>query len=267
MQDVPIFHFKDYQFLSYVKCVRHTSENRSKLGENALNIDVKEISVKVNKAKVEHIIKVRGYAPRLERHRLIFRNLEFSEIKNVLDVGCGLGEFLEAVNSPDTLKVGLDLDIHCISKAKKQVKANFIRGSALCLPFTNNFFDLVTAIGICEHVENPTLLVKDVYRVCKNMAVFVTPNLARPSRLVPAALGKDCRGFQGHKQGWDYYLFKHFLENSGWKVIRLVTRFVDFPLYRLLPKRLGRFMSYKVLLKLFPRIGSELFAFCRKVKK
>lgn len=237
------------------------------LEENALNIDVKEILVKVNKAQVEHIIKVRGYAPRLERHRLIFQNLNLSKIRKVLDVGCGLGEFLEAINSSDILKVGLDLDMYCISKAKDQVKADFIRGSALCLPFRNSVFDLVTAIGICEHVENPTLLVKEAYRVCKNKAVFVTPNLTRPSRLITAALRKNCYGFRGHKQGWDYHLFKHFLESNGWKVIRLVTRFVDFPLYHLLPKRLGRFISYKVLLKLFPRIGSELFAFCKKVKK
>jgi ubiquinone/menaquinone biosynthesis C-methylase UbiE len=216
------------------------------------------------KTTEHHIIRERNYPPRLERHQLILKNLNFDQINSVLDIGCGFGEFLELVNN-DVEKVGTDFDDDCLLQAQQSVKANFLKVNIdNGLPFKNSSFDLIVATDVIEHVNNPTLLLKEVLRVCKKTAVFVTPNLGRPTRMAAAMLKREIRERSGHKQGWDYHLFKQVLEVCGWKVDKIITRFVDFPSYRYLPKSVGHFFSYKLLLKIFPRIGSELFAFCTK---
>jgi hypothetical protein len=94
----------------------------------------------------------------------------------------------------------------------------------------------------------------------------MTPNISRQRRVVYTALNMKVEQFRGHRQGWDYHLFKQYLEINGWHVDKINARFVDFLLYKLFPRFISRFISYKVLLKLFPRTGSELYAFCSKKK-
>jgi len=219
--------------------------------------------------KSKHIVWEKYHEPRLEVHQLIIENMDWTDVRNLLDVGCGFGEFLERVKRklPEIDIVGLDIDRRLIKEASRKLPADLL----LCdveagLPFKDNSFDCVTAIQILEHVSNPTFLINEVKRVCRKKAVFVVPNIGRPSRMLSAMRGKEIREVEGHKQGWDYHLFKQVLEVNGWEVEKILTRFVDFPLYRWFPKSFGRFMSYKVLHRLFPRIGSELFAFCRKRK-
>lgn len=211
-----------------------------------------------------HIARERCYAPRMERHQLVIRNFDMSQIDSVLDAGCGFGEFLELIDA-DIEKVGIDLDEDCLSQARNAVNGNFLKADiGEKLPFKDESFDLVVAIDVIEHLSSPVNFFKEALRVSKKKAVFVTPNLGRPSRLIAAMLKNEIREVEGHKQGWDYHLFKQILEVCGWKVDKIITRFIDFPLYRYLPKAIGHFLSYKLFLKLFPLIGSELYAFCRK---
>ncbi|WP_424017674.1 methyltransferase domain-containing protein [Halorientalis pallida] len=215
---------------------------------------------------IEHIVKERGYEPRSERHQIVLESMSgFGHIDTILDIGSGLGEFLEAVDAEfdDITGYSIDMDDELLQVTEQNVDAHCAKADAQRLPFESESFDVVTAIGIVEHVENPTQFVEEVHRVSRKGAVFVTPNIGRPNRVVAAMLGKDVREFDGHKQGWDYHLFDKFLESNGWAVTHIEVRYVDFPLYNYFPK-LGRFMSYRVLPKFFHNAGTELFAFCEK---
>lgn len=88
----------------------------------------------------------------------------------VLDVGAGLyswGEYLLFKNR--------NVKVHAIdisSYAQERVKAaypkiDYVLGNALDLPWTNNSFDVVGAGEVIEHMEDPSLLVKEMVRVCK----------------------------------------------------------------------------------------------------
>ena len=81
-----------------------------------------------NPNKSEHIVYERCYPPRLEVHELILNNVDWSDVRNVLDGGCGFGEFLELVNSkkPGINLVGLDIDRKLITEAINKVEADFI---------------------------------------------------------------------------------------------------------------------------------------------
>lgn len=217
-----------------------------------------------------HIEKVRYTGDsRLPMHKLVLQHLKVKDHDMTLDIGCGLGEFIESNKNPTIFKMGVDIDPECIEICKKRVQqpnVHFRVADACKLPVQTNFFDVVTIICLLEHVDNPTALIREAYRVCRQggIGVFVTPNIARPFRLIKAIRKQDKWTRSGHKQGWDYHLLKICLQYNGWTVEKIVTRFVDCPFYGLLPKRVGNWLSHKVLPKLFPRIGSELYAFCRK---
>lgn len=217
----------------------------------------------LKKDSIGHIIKVKDYAPRLEQHEIIRRYITILPGDRLLDIGCGLGEFLESVEGSLGLGIGIDVDIDCLRECKRLlVRSGLLRADAAYLPFADGSFDLVIASGVIEHLDNPTLFLRETRRICCRMCVFMTPNIGRPSRLIAAAQGRMRYERSGHKQGWDCHLFNQVLERTGWKVERIETRFVDFPLYGLFPRRFSRWMSYVVLQRLFPKVGSELFAFC-----
>jgi ubiquinone/menaquinone biosynthesis C-methylase UbiE len=48
------------------------------------------------------------------------------------------------------------------------------------LPFLNQFFDVITAIAVLEHLFNPPMMMKEINRVLKPLGVFImqVPNIA-----------------------------------------------------------------------------------------
>ena len=204
-----------------------------------------------------------------EMHKIVLQHLIIRNGNVILDIACGLGIFLESITNPHVVKIGIDKDPECVElcwKFVKQANTRFRIADAQKLPFPRNNFDVVTAICVLEHVDNPTALIREAYRVCKKggTGVFVTPNLGRPLRVMKAIKRQQKWTRSGHKQGWDYHLLKLCLQNNGWHIEKIITRFVDCPFYYSLPKLIGDFLSHKILHKLFPRVGSELYAFCKK---
>ena len=199
----------------------------------------------------------------VERINLILGNFSYKRIDHVLDIGCGYGELLKSFATCKA-KVGVDIDLSILTDIDRADGITVCVAEGERLPFKDNSFDLVTAILILEHALAPLNLLKEARRVSREYGIFATPNVGRPHRLIAAMRGQLVRDVSGHLQGWDYHLFRQFLEINGWEIVKFKTRFVDVPFYNLLPTKLVRWLSYGALLKLFPRAGSEMFAFCRK---
>lgn len=88
--------------------------------------------------------------------------------QKILDIGCGDGVLLSLISQKTKSRLfGLDLDQASLDYAKTKVKAKFIQGSAGKIPFKNNFFDLVLATEIIEHLSRPKLMLAEVQRVLK----------------------------------------------------------------------------------------------------
>ena len=92
----------------------------------------------------------------------------------VLDVGCGGGQILFQIASErtDISLTGLDLSHEQIGRAKKRNEksgniAEFIQGSALELPFDDNYFDVVYSVGSIKHWPLATKGLKECIRVLK----------------------------------------------------------------------------------------------------
>jgi len=81
----------------------------------------------------------------------------------VLELGCGEGTVLAALAA--THKYGIDPSIHALVRARKKSNADCAVARAEELPFPSASFDLVVAVGVMEHFENPDLASAEVRRV------------------------------------------------------------------------------------------------------
>lgn len=124
---------------------------------------------------------IKGYA--LRREELINRftnHLEkiekFKPGGKILDIGCGMGYFLEAAKKSKNVKweiYGLELNKSLRNRANKQVKRQIIAGKMSSLPFKDRIFDCVTCFDVLEHDVNLETNLEEIYRVLKNDGVLV----------------------------------------------------------------------------------------------
>lgn len=105
----------------------------------------------------------------------------------VLDYGCGVGFniYYYAKFFPDV--IGIDNDKRSVEIARKQLKKlkcnkRVLHYDGKKLPFKENSFDIVSASDVWEHVENPRLMLKEIYRVLKPSGILFIHN---PNKLWP----------------------------------------------------------------------------------
>jgi len=92
--------------------------------------------------------------------------------KKILDLGSGFGKFLLTCAKRKYSAVGLELNPQKISQAKilareKKLEIEIIQGQAEKLPFSNAEFDFINLSEVIEHVENPRLVLREMFRVLK----------------------------------------------------------------------------------------------------
>jgi 2-polyprenyl-6-hydroxyphenyl methylase / 3-demethylubiquinone-9 3-methyltransferase len=88
----------------------------------------------------------------------------------VLDVGCGPGYLANALAARGHLVTGVDLGPEALAVAHRHDPTRSVDyrvGDALALPFADATFDVVCAMDLIEHVEEPDRLVAEAGRVLR----------------------------------------------------------------------------------------------------
>lgn len=93
------------------------------------------------------------------------------KIKNILEVGCNIGNQLALLQKQGFKNLyGIEVFPNAVELAKKHTKdINIIQASAFDIPFKDNYFDLVFTAGVLIHI-NPKNLKKimgEIYRTSK----------------------------------------------------------------------------------------------------
>lgn len=98
--------------------------------------------------------------------------------KKLLDIGCFTGEFIDIMQSMGADAYGLELQIAAVKIANKKTPGKVIQGDIMNNRLDNKKFDIITMIGLVEHVTDPTLLIRRCKELLnKNGIVFIqTPN-------------------------------------------------------------------------------------------
>lgn len=117
----------------------------------------------------------------------------------VLDIACGLGEWLHVCLSNGARVAGIDLSERAIEYCEKHMPdGSFHAGPAEKLPFDDAQFDLVSCLGSLEHFVEPVVALKEMARVAKPGARFLilVPNadfLTRKLKLFGGTNQKDAK--------------------------------------------------------------------------
>ena len=136
--------------------------------------------------------------------------------KDLLDIGCGLGSFLEraAQRHADWKFAGTDIDGEAIAQTGgKLPEATITSGSAELALFARDSFDIITAWDVFEHVPDLGAVASSVSRMLRpgGLLVFVVPVYDGVSGPVIRFLDKDPTHIhQWPRQQWVDWADSHF---------------------------------------------------------
>jgi len=144
----------------------------------------------------------------------------------VLDVGCGLGNFLSKLH-PHYQCFGIDASSYAISQAKQknpEISSNLVQSDIEKIPF-NHSFDIITAFDVIEHIED---LSKVINAVKSNLTssghfIFSVPVYDGPTGLLIKILDKDPTHV--HKKSrnfWLHWAEKYFFVKKWRGIYRLL---------------------------------------------
>lgn len=121
----------------------------------------------------------------------------------VLDVGCGIGDYLEYRKNT----IGVDINPFLVEICKnKKLNSKLMQDDLL--PFDTNHFDGVVLDNVLEHIENPEKIILEIRRVLK-----INHNLIVG---VPGSLGYTLDS--DHKIYYDKPKLTNLFENYGFEL-------------------------------------------------
>lgn len=224
----------------------------------------------------QKLLKSKGKSTLLNYGRSIIKDwvLIYNQSKNqplkIFDIGCSRGDDLLNIKN-EFFKIGLDTDLHGLEINSVYAEEAVKRGISVAsldiekdkLPYENNFFDIIVANQILEHVKEFFWINSEINRVLKPGGLYIigVPNLASFHNRLLLLFGQQptsIRTLGPHVRG---YTKKDLVE--------AMTKYGGF---RLLSSAGGNFYPFpptlaKFLSKLFPSAAVSLFLVFEKTKE
>ncbi len=126
-----------------------------------------------------------SYVWRFGQDRRLNLIRQYAPLENarVLDIGCGIGAYVEKFRALDAQAFGIDVDLDKLTRAHHEKGLSTVTLSVSeALPFGENTFDLVLLHEVIEHVNDDRQTICEAHRVTKRGGVVV---VFAPNRLYP----------------------------------------------------------------------------------
>jgi len=124
----------------------------------------------------------------------------------LLDIGCGVGEFLQWYPN----SYGIDTNPYLVDYCKKRnLKCSF--GSVYKIPFKNETFDCVLCSHLIEHLNKPELAMKEIRRVLRTGGKLII--------ILPTE--KGYKRDKTHAKYWDKEKIESLLKKFNFKIKKL----------------------------------------------
>jgi ubiquinone/menaquinone biosynthesis C-methylase UbiE len=99
---------------------------------------------------------------------------------------------------------------------------NFVPADAHKLPFMDEQFENINFLEIIEHVENPAMCLREIWRVLKpdGTVTISTPNPTHWRRILRHLLHVKIKPWIDHIGLWDMAELENLLRTTGFKVVK-----------------------------------------------
>ena len=208
--------------------------------------------------------------PRLKIMLDIINGLNLQE-KNILDIGCYDGTFLSLIKNRSNNFFGLEASDWGIEQCKqKNIDARqffFDDKNKTRLPCEDNFFDLVVAGEIIEHIFDTDFFLTEIRRVLKpgGKLLISTPNIASLGRRLMLLAGinpiielsPNEPASSGHIRYFTRKTLKKLLEKNKFKPLESRADLVNF-------SNDGRIRS-TCLARIFPSFGASIICLAERI--
>jgi len=188
----------------------------------------------------------------------------------ILDVGCYDGFIGEKLIKAGNIVYGMEISKEAVLVAQKKGLIVSYTSAEDNFPYKDNFFDVVIAGEIIEHLLDTKKFLKEIKRVLKTDGKFIltTPNVASLGRRIfllfgknpyfEAAYGYPPEADAGHIRFYTKKVLLNFLNYMSFNVIKYESTVINF-------NKSGNFSS-KALAKLFPTLGACHFVIAKKIQ-
>ena len=206
--------------------------------------------------------KVNKMIQEIKLHNYRFNAIDFiiNEMKKVrsLDVGCG------------TRGLGTEANIDIAHPGMKH--KNFQIMDAHHLEFPDNSFEAVSIVEVIEHVENPTQVLREIYRVLEKDGIMflTTPNNSHLSMIIRTLINKRLIINPDHLHIWFWETLVWPIHNVGFKDIEVYFWGEDSDFVIFEGKKIKAWRSYRLANFLYhlgfrsPVLYLQIFIKCRK---
>jgi methionine biosynthesis protein MetW len=188
--------------------------------------------------------------------------------ENVLDIGCYDGSFLSLLKNGNNNFFGVEASNWGFEKSREKnidVQQYFFDDKSP-LPYENNFFDIVIAGEIIEHIYDTDFFLDEIRRILKpgGKLLISTPNIASLARRLLLAAGKsplienspNQLDSSGHIRYFTFAALQNLLRKHKLKIISRQSDCINF-------SKNGLLRSV-FLAKLFPKLGASIIVLASK---
>ena len=189
----------------------------------------------------------------------------------ILDIGCYNGTLGSKFREMNNEVYGIEINQQVAELAKKKgilVKVQDIESK---FDFKSDFFDVVFAGEVIEHIVDTDFFIDEIKRVLKpnGILILTTPNTASLGRRLLLLMGRNpileasftypVNSTSGHLRYFTKDLLLNFLKYKGFEIIELTSDVVNFV-------SSGK-ISSKFLADILPTIGRDLIVKAKKMSK
>lgn len=148
-----------------------------------------------------------------------------SKEEKILDLGCGTGDYLKAVEESGADLWGIDISKNATALAKNKLSKpeQIICGNAFPLPFPDDKFDCLTAWGVVEHFSDIFGIIFEITRVVKQKGAvaIMVPNCYYYKFIWDVLRkGKAPAKHQEIEVLYSFGEWKKLIEKSGLKIVK-----------------------------------------------
>lgn len=149
---------------------------------------------------------------------------------NILDLGCGFdAKLLTSIGPIMKNGVGVDVSVdpHFKSEGIKLITSKV--DTKITLP--SDSFDTVLSLATIEHVENPQIMVREIYRLLKKHGVLLLTTPASSSKVILETMARlgliSRREIFDHRRYYDFDSLTQEFRKAGFKKDKIEIEYFE----------------------------------------